>query len=204
MRILTLCVISLWCWGIWLSEVLIHGWDGLIWISYFHVAVPISFFFVTGWLSFAIQNTLPMRLKSMGIMFGYAAVMYLAYDYCLVWYFISGPSGVMHYFDPNYHIKSALIYPLLILTPVSFHYVVGFTTTKTSHFRIAFSTALFAASPVIGLILLMLTTRYDDYIHVIKSGSAIVPMILSLCFPYAIKTHQPHQPNPSSLGGGPQ
>lgn len=28
---------------LWRIEVEVHGWQGLIWVSYFHVAVPVGF-----------------------------------------------------------------------------------------------------------------------------------------------------------------
>ena len=193
MRILTLIVISIFCSLLWLFEVIIHGWDGLIWITYFHFSVPISIFIVISWLAFSAQHTFISSIKFIKILVIYAITMYLAYDYCLVLHFVGGPRSILYISDYNCRVNNILIFPLIFLTPISFHYLIRFTTVKVSHFRIALSTILFSISPFIGLLILVSTTDYNDYIHVVKSGSAIAPMILSLCFPYVFKESQSNQ-----------
>ena len=146
-RLISLFIISLSCWGIWISELLIHGWNGLVWISYFHYAVPIGILLVILWLTYYTNHDFLSRFKMAALLGVYSTVLYFFYEYCLTWHFIGGPGSLFYINDPYFPIKKYLIFPLLIMTPLSFHYLIGFLSIRQSRKYILLSTAMFITSP---------------------------------------------------------
>jgi hypothetical protein len=185
----------------WIGEVLYHGWGGLNWISYFHYSIPVSIVLVMLWVIVFAANTAQKRLGLCLLLPLFSVAGFIAYERALIWHFIAGPVALPYFlYDPLYRFKRWLIIPLLIGTPIIFHALISVPSALLTRKSIL-STLLFWISPLIGYVVMYAFTKYDDAIHIIKTGSAIPFLIISLCYPYIVNgAQQGDAPEPASPG----
>ena len=172
----TLLLVSLVAAAVFRLEVEYHGWTGLIWIGYFHWAIPIGVALFCGWLAlFADIRPLWKRAA-----FVISAALFAAAIYYPVWIFL-----VWHY---NWFIiyeswrrlaVQSSIFALLPAIPLAFAGLAWLFGQRFRWFHLAASLALFMLASPLTMLLRPLFDHagYNDSIHTIKSG-CIVPFLM--------------------------
>jgi hypothetical protein len=84
---------------LWRVEVEIRGWTGLVWLSYFHMAIPIGSGLFLAWLHSFLPIEAHARLRATAIAVVFAAGAYVLLEASLSYYFVTGPVSVL-YFAP--------------------------------------------------------------------------------------------------------
>jgi hypothetical protein len=114
---LSLLALAILCGLIWRWEVDYHGWEGLIWISYFHWAVPLAFGLFLIWANLFVRLPWHRRLGLNSVAFVYGCLLYYFLVNALVYRFMTGPSAMfMHMSMPAWR-HYLWGYALLILVP---------------------------------------------------------------------------------------
>ena len=90
----SLLLLALLCWAIWGLEIYYHGEEGLIWLTYFHFAVPIGVILFLIWANLLIELEPKKRiyLNVLGIVL--IAGLFYGIVYSLIHIFASGPSAM--------------------------------------------------------------------------------------------------------------
>ncbi len=173
----------------WLGEVLMHGWAGLTWLSYFHWAVPIALVGMIAWLVWMAALPAHRAAPYAVALAGFAVAGCFAFQWALFCFFDTGSIGIpLVLTDPWGSASRLAILPLLLLTaPACFAIVHQFTGKPTLRW-VAIGTGLFVLSPLLGLMAMTLTTPFGGLVHVMKTGAAIPGFILALGLPCALST----------------
>ncbi|MEI2675469.1 MAG: hypothetical protein V9F05_15640 [Chitinophagaceae bacterium] len=92
---ISLTLLSLLCGLLWRIEVAYHGWTGLIWLKYFHWAVPVGFGLFLIWANGFVDMIANKKVlfNVVAIIFG-VLVYYILYV-SLTYFFSQGPTAYM-------------------------------------------------------------------------------------------------------------
>lgn len=182
---ISLIIIAILIGLIWRLEVEYYGWHGLIWISYFHLAIPVGFFIFMSWVNMTIKLNVLNRIYFnvvaliIGVTSFYLLFKSLEYNYS------SGPSGLWllfttprweFYFYRYLPIGITLLLPISILLNVRlFGYYVSVRYLLLSIIGLVFSIPF-------SIIVLWVTNHIGgpNIIHAIKSGIVFPFIIISL------------------------
>lgn len=174
--ILTLLFFAVLAGIIWRIEVEYNGWNGLIWLSYYHYATPIAFFLFLAWANLSIKVELPKRiaLNLVAFALAYATMIFLLYSFTRM--FTSGPSAMIYL-----QREDPLIFLLVgdkilaIILPIFIALASRIFGVVCRPLFVLLSCTLFFISPHIGIFLLDLfgDKGHPDYIHTIKGGQLL-------------------------------
>lgn len=180
----------------WRVEIEWHGWTGLIWLRYFHLALPFGVLLFIGWAIFWCdvqprrrQALFGISLVATGVILSFLTVIVLHY------HFLTGPSAFVTMLSLG-EIKFALLggslYIVWPFVPTVAWIVLKLYNTNTRIMSLLLSIVVFVcAFPVAISILAMLDHRGGtDMIHAIKSGIIIPWLIIALGIPYIQNTNQ--------------
>jgi hypothetical protein len=201
-RIISLFAVSLFAAVVWRVEVEIHGWHGLVWLSYFHWAVPTGILMFAAWLAvFSVIRPLRRRITFAITFVAFAAMAYLiAYSSITTFYSrVMGPLSVFPWWFRIWYFSFFIIFPLV---PIVFLLIARFFCAHITIWRSALSLGLYACSFPIAILLLRLVAHkgQSDFLHAIKSGFVIPFLILSFGIPFVFgetmdRGQQSHAPD---------
>lgn len=182
--IISLGVIALLAGGMWLFEVLYKGWYGLIWLEYFHKAIPFITLFFMVWV-LAVSQVKPFSKK---VLF-FCVLAGLSF----VWTFLT--STVLTYtfyvgFPPVSISIRLLSIPWFIAGPFIYFFVLERFGIIIPIWKKAISAVLYAGSLPFGLAILFVVSflgfipsSWVDFIHVVKTGAAVPFVVFGLGLP---------------------
>ncbi len=187
-----LVALSLFCGLLWRAEVEYRGWEGLIWLMYFHASVPIGAALFLAWV--ARSDAAPRGRRRVALLVvagGYAALALGFVATTLGVLFTTGPSAL-----PLLGAHPGWIFALAALAIVGVPtgaFLVGRLLGARLPWRaLPLSVALAAASGPAGLaILRVLEPGHADAIHVVKTGAAVPFVVLALGAPWVLSLRKP-------------
>lgn len=172
-RLVTLAIIAILAGVIWRFEVEYHGWKGLIWVGYYHWAIPIAIGLFLVWANISIEIKLTRRIALNLIGFLLAALVVVVLELSLKRIFIAGPAAFFYLLgeDPLWFFRYGVLFVIALL-PLSIALISRIFGIVCKPMYVIFSTLLLAISPELCSYLLDLfdAKSSPDYIHTIKSG----------------------------------
>ncbi len=93
--IISLTTLSIIVGLLWRLEVEYHGWKGPIWLSYFHLAIPLGYILFLGWGNFFIAIDIKKRILMNVVAIIYGILIYYGLATSLTYNFAGGPSGFL-------------------------------------------------------------------------------------------------------------
>jgi len=183
--IISLIILSLLAGLIWRLEVEYHGWTGLIWISYFHLAIPIGFGLFLLWANCFIALSLVKRILLNAITVIFGILLYDVLATSLTYIFIGGPSAfILHMSTPKWLLNLIRFSIFLIIPSIPIGtYLILKIFKKAPHwkFLILAMLGIIISIPLSVLILDLINHKGNaDLIHIIKSGMLIPFWVFSL------------------------
>lgn len=180
---ITLVAMGLLCGGLWRAEVAWHGWTGLAWLGYYHLAVPISVILFLVWLA-AFSSATPAWKKVVFLASAVlvAVVLHVVVPFALYFHFVCGPTSMPALLINGPDRMSALgriIYFVYPGVPVVAWGIARLFGVRASLGRLALSVGVFLLAQPVARLALELTGHVggSDSIHAIKSGF-IVPLLV--------------------------
>ncbi len=171
---------------IWRAELEWHGWHGLIWLSYFHYAIPINFILVLSWINLNIKGISPARriwLNSSALIYTFfvAVLVFSAIYYTM----IPGARGfVLLMSIPRWAYSFFLVIPLLVVAGFSWgvYWILLLFKQKAQKIKVWISMALLLlAFPIASILLKLVQHRGgSNFIHAIKSGFVFPLLVFSI------------------------
>ncbi|MBI1183217.1 hypothetical protein GC194_03015 [bacterium] len=181
-QILSLLMVSLLCGIIWRLEIEYHGWTGLIWTTYFHIAIPIGFGLFLLWMNqmITLKPLKRLTLNIFSIILG--VFTYFVLKHSLGYNYINGPAAMLSLFETDYLKINAvrslvlIVPPLLPILAFKLLKVHGVNVRKRN--LVLCEISLFVSLPFSMLILFVTGHKggYDE-LHALKSG-ILIPFIV--------------------------
>ncbi|MBL7220281.1 MAG: hypothetical protein ISS69_09220 [Phycisphaerae bacterium] len=195
---------------LWRVELELHGWDGLIWIGYFHWAIPVGAVLFLGWLfSF---SPIVGKIRRGAFVLTTAIVSIIWFQvvmFALYYHFNTGPSAfveVLSLGDKTYTLYANTIHAVVPATPLIFAGLlcVFGLTPKAKDLTLGVLVYILAC-PVSIVILAVLDHRGGvDAIHTIKSGVIIPFLVIGLGILVPKKEKGQHSPAGDVLKTAPE
>jgi len=158
--------------ALWRAEVEWHGWAGLTWISYPHLAVPLGAALFLAWVAQTrIVRATGRRWGLLGLALPYAATTLLGYAMLL-------RMGLQ-----TWGVPPALLVALgLVFAWPLVAFGIGRITGHPLSWRLLAPSSLlvWAHLPLGSLVA-------GDAIHAVKTGAAVVPMVIGLGLPWTTR-----------------
>ena len=183
-KLFSLIVFSISTGIVWRLEVEFHGWDGLIWIGYFHYAVLGAIVFFLLWLNLSLKFDSLRRLlfTVTGII---TALFFVTLYYLSLSATMTRNPLVFVYLNKGapleilLHSGFLLIPPLIPMVSALISRLFGI---KCNVFFVGVSTIMMIVSPLLSEYILDWTHHRGgaDYIHAIKSGYLIALWFFAL------------------------
>ncbi len=155
-----------------------HGWTGLIWLEYFHWAVPVGFGLFLIWANgfVGVDGNRRVLFNVVAIIFG--GLIYCGLDISLSYFFSQGPNGyILLITKPawKYHLFQNAFYFIIPLMPVGAFFILKLFGKNVGLKWLLFSVVGVIISIPLSTFLLELVNHKggSDYIHAIKSGFLI-------------------------------
>lgn len=183
--IITLVFTAIICGLLWRIEVEYQGWAGLIWLTYFHFAIPIGFVLFAFWANLFIKIDWKRRILINVATFAYGIVIYYSLGISLTFIFAGGPSGFLLIMQtPEWQIK-IFRYSIFVIIPFipigAFLILKAFNQGVPIIFLILAIVSIIISVPLSTLILELVNHKGGcDCIHSIKSGVLIPLWIFSI------------------------
>lgn len=199
--ILLLALFALLAGLIWRMEVEYHGWKGLIWLSYYHYAVPVSVALFLIWSNLNLELSPKRRIALNLICIVFAIALLYILKQAFIRSFMSGPSAFLLLMgnDPLGFLIFAPYFVVLLL-PLLVALIVRIFRVKCKPIFVIMATVFMIASEPVGVYLLELfdDKGYPDGIHTIKSGYLMTLWFFSIGFTF-IQATQKEPRNSASL-----
>lgn len=181
----SLIILALLCGVIWRAEVEYYGWQGLIWISYFHIAIPIGFGLFLIWANTFFDLSLFKRvlLNLTAVLFG--ILVYFGLGISLTYMFNGGPSAFimeMHTSEWQSTFIAFSHFILIPLIPIGIYFILRLFKIRRPWKSLLNGIIGIIISIPVSIILLELLNHKgeQDFIHSIKSGILIPLWIISI------------------------
>lgn len=180
-KILTLALTAILIGVIWRLEIEYYGWEGLIWVTYFHYAVPLGLLIFIIWANLNLTLTINKRiwLNVIGLIFGVVSFYFIESSLSLT--FVGGPSALFLMSLPTWKLYT-LVFAHLVLIP--FLAIGSFILLKLFKqpvswlkLAIAIVVMVIAVPCSIWILELMEHKGSHDIIHTLKSGM-VIPFIV--------------------------
>jgi hypothetical protein len=182
---------------VWRAEVELRGWEGLAWISYYHLAIPIGVVLFATWL--ALYSNLPtrqQRLKLAGLFVLAFVPLYEVLKLSLSLFFLTGPSALAiagsmgDLLFSILRLSIFLVYPgILLLFWIAAQKFGRHLDRRTR----LFSAGLYLGAWLLALLIAPLTGVTPDAIHTLKSGNLLLFMTLGLGLPFLAPDRHSHR-----------
>lgn len=183
--IISLTILSIIAGLLWRLEVEYHGWTGLIWLSYFHLAVPIGFILFLVWGNYFINLELKKRILLNVLAIIYGVLIYYGLGTSLTYNFTGGPSGfllVMQTSKWKLNLIRFSIFFIIPFIPVGTYLILKIFSKKPKLKYLMLSIVGITISIPLSVLILELLRHKggQDIIHSIKSGVLIPLWIFSI------------------------
>ena len=181
----TLIALAIFSGLLWRIEVELHGWTGLIWLSYFHFSIPAGFGLFLLWanpfLKLYWKNRVYINISA--ILFG--ILIYYALGASLTSIFAGGPSGfVLMMQTPEWQMNLLRysIFVLIPLMPIGAYFIMKiFRCNPPLKFLILSILGTIASIPISLLLLEAIDHKGGhDPVNTIKSGILIPFWVCSI------------------------
>lgn len=183
--ITSLLATALLCGILWRVEVEYHGWAGLIWLSYFHCAIPVGFALFLLWANQLIDMGQKRRAAFNLVAVLYGVFAYFGLQTSLVYTFASGMYGLvlgMHTSEWQLYFFRYLPFVILPFLPIGAYLILTAFGKKTAfRYLIAATIGMMISLLLSTAILQVIDHRGGhDYVHIVKSGIIIPFGVLSI------------------------
>ncbi len=160
------------------AEVEYHGWAGLIWLSYFHLAIPIGFILFLIWGNFFIDLDLKKRILINFLAIIYGILIYYGLGTSLTYNYAGGSSGFLLVMQtPEWKLNLIRFSMLFIIPfiPIGTYFILKlFKREPKLKFLIIAIAGIIISIPLSVLLLEFVQHKGgQDIIHSIKSGILI-------------------------------
>lgn len=168
---------------LWRAEVELHGWAGLAWLTYFHVAIPISVGLFIAWAAWAAPVSGWRRRAGVAAALCVVAPPgYLATSTALSMAFASGPSAMFLLMSlPPAAVVVPMILGLLAAPLLAVQLVARLSGAAVGWGRVAAALSLAAVAWPAAIVLLRLLDHRGgaDLLHALKSGLVVPPVVVA-------------------------
>lgn len=204
--LVSLTLLSIALFASWRAEHAVYGLDGLGWISAPRWCVPLGVCAFVGWLVVAVASLprtsgIGARTALVAVALGLAYVAIPFFEFVLRVRYVTGPFAIFWidhpYRDPRVPIGIATLTTLLTFGIGS---VFG---VRAPVWMLSSSLALVLGAGAWGRGLLPFFTRNDDFIEVVKHGTAIPFVVFGLGLPWTVRPGPTPlaRPHPGSSSG---
>lgn len=181
----SLIATALLCGLLWRGEVEYRGWAGLLWLTYFHSAIPAGFALFLLWANQCIDMEWRKKVFFNLVAVFYGVCSYFAFALSLGYAFAGGSSTMLATFHAPAWLQPALYgssFLLMLLLPVGTHLIVRVFQKKVPLHFLFFAIIGMLLSVPLSIVLLQLLHHKGghDTIHAIKSGMLIPFWVFSL------------------------
>ena len=183
--VLLLIVLSIILGLLWSLEIEYHGWRGLIWLSYFHLSIPIGFALFLVWANTFLNLDWIKRvlINVLGIIYG--ILIYYSLMISLTYLFVGGARGfilVMETPEWQLNIMRYSIFFILPFIPIGAYLVLKIFRSNPTIKYLVFAILGIVVSIPISLLLLEIVDHKGghDLINTIKSGMLIPFWVFSI------------------------
>lgn len=170
---------------LWRIEVELYGWQGLIWVSYFHIAVPVGFGLFLIWSNILLDIDWKKRIALNLAAMVFGLLMYVGLVTSLTVNFAGGPFGFLMLiktseWEQNFY--RFLIFLLIPMMPIGAYLLLKAFQRNPPIKFLAFAVLGITASIPISVLLLKVFDHKGgaDLIHTIKSGALVPFWVFSL------------------------
>lgn len=172
---ISLTLLSLLCGLLWRIEVEFHGWTGLIWLKYFHWAVPVGFGLFLIWANGFVGMIANKKVLFNVVAIIFGALVYYSLGISLTYFFSQGPTGFMMLLTTppwKFNLFRNAFYIIIPLMPAGTFFILSLFGKKVNWRRLILSlVGIIIAVPLSTLLLELVNHKGGhDYIHSIKSG----------------------------------
>lgn len=170
---------------LWRIEVEVHGWQGLIWVSYFHVAVPVGFGLSLLWANVLVDIDWKKRIALNLATMVFGLLMYVGLVTSLTFNFAVGSFGfwlLIKTSEREQNFYRFLIFFLIPLVPIGAYLLLKAVRRNPPIKFLAFAVLGIICSIPISVLLLKVFDHKGgaDLIHTIKSGALVPFWVFSL------------------------
>lgn len=194
LAIISLGIIAVLSGGMWLFEVLLKGWQGLLWLEYFHKSIPFITLIFLVWV-LAVSQVKPFSRKILlfCVLAGLSAVWTLCTTYIFSFAFVMGPEAfalLASYGEGVFRILQYLILPWFIIGAFIYIFILERFDIIIPFWKKTVSAGFYILCLPLGLLVLfilsllgLISPNWVDFIHVVKTGAAIPFVVFGLGFP---------------------
>jgi hypothetical protein len=172
----------------WRAEVELRGWEGLTWLSYYHLAIAIGVGLFAAWL--ARYSNLPdrqQRLRLAGLFVLAFVPLYELLKFSLSLFFSTGPSAFALAGSLGFQLFAILRLSIFLVYPgILFLFWIAaqkFGLHLDRRTRLL-SAGLYLGAWLLAVLIAPLTGVPPDAIHTIKSGNLLLFMTVGLGIPF--------------------
>lgn len=171
----SLIVLALLVGGLWRAEIEYHGWGGLVWLSYFHWAMPVGIGLILIWVNLLIFEVWWRRILLSVLGFIYAIIVAGILAAVLTPILATGPAA-MFVSRPETPWEKIVSYGIvgleMAVIPVGATTVIAFFGYEPLPKRLIYSSLGMLLSIPASMFVLHIVRHVggDDFIHCIKSG----------------------------------
>ncbi len=178
--LIILTLLSLQCGLLWRIEVEYHGWSGLIWLGYFHWAVPVGFGLFLIWANGFVELDGNKRVLFNVVAIVFGALIFYGLGISLSYFFnqpLNGINTLITVPPWKYHLFRNAFYFIIPFMSVGTFLILKLFGKKVGVKRLLLSLVCIILSIPFSTILLELINHKggSDYIHALKSGF-IIPL----------------------------
>jgi len=181
----SLIALSVVCGLIWRIEIEYHGWTGLIWLSYFHFALPIGFGLFMLWANQFIDIKLKKRMLINFTTCLFGVLLYIGLGTSLTYTFARGPSSFLQVIQTPEWKLNLIRYSIFIIVPLmpigTYLIMRTYKIYVTLKYLVIAIIGVIISIPLSPLILEIINHKgsHND-IHSIKSGVLIPLWVFSM------------------------
>ncbi len=174
---------------LWRVEVEYHGWEGLIWLSYFHWAIPVGVAAFVCWIAFsALAPAGARRVLFILVAAAYAAwslpllamTLNIAFTIGPEWVLLVGVSPWGDYLRPALY--------AIVAIPAGAFLLARLLGARLPWRMLPVSVVLAAlAGPAAIAALAIIDPNHADDIHAVKTGAAVPFVLFALGIPWTVR-----------------
>ena len=183
--VVSLIVLALVSGLLWRLELEYHGWKGLMWLSYTHLAIPVVYLLFLLWMNFYININWKKRALLSLLTIIYGVLIYIALGISLTYLFQGGPSGFMLLIltpEWQYYLLRHSIFVLMPIIPIGTYFILKIFKVHPPLKYLGFALIGIVASIPVSIIILEVINHQGGHniIHSVKSGVIIPFLVFSM------------------------
>lgn len=183
--IASLIILAILCGVLWRLEIEYHGWAGLIWLSYFHLAVPMACGLFLLWANQLMDVNWKKRIFINLTLIVYGVLIYQCLVTALTYFFATGPFGFLLELQTSSGLLSLLRYSIIVLIPFipvgAYLLLWAFRIQPPLKFLLFSTIGIIISIPLSVTLLEVIDHKGGaDAIHSVKSGMLVPFWIFSM------------------------